>query len=305
MSPGQDLATLTFACVSDPPRCDAVQHVAPLNVSRFVDSDGQSLALLYRSDACDLLRFTHVADFYLSRDSIICHLLDPRYDYLVEIRLLGPVLSFWLECQGVVTLHASAVALDEGCVAFGSGNRSGKTALAASFVEAGYPLLTDDVLAIDRADSAFLGRPSYPSMRMWPDQACHFLADCGGLEKVHPDYSKLRVPVGVHGFGTFSTESQPIACFYLPEKCEEQETCTEIRIESIPPREAVVELLRNSFSARLVEAAGLQGARLHLLARMAAEVPVRRIVYPHGFRTLPAVREAILADLEQLSRNRC
>jgi len=60
----------------------------------------------------------------------------------------------------------------------------------------------------------------------------------------------------------------------------------------------VIELVRHSFSPLLVEAAGLQPGRFDLFARLARQVPVRRLSYPTGFDRLPGVAEALLRDLE-------
>ena len=62
----------------------------------------------------------------------------------------------------------------------------------------------------------------------------------------------------------------------------------------------MIELVRHSFSARMVEAAGLAPHRLELFTTMARQVPMRRLTYPSGFEHLARVRQAILDDLEAL-----
>ena len=104
----------------------------------------------------------------------------------MEIRLLGPVFSFWLELQGIPVLHASAVLVEGQAVAFLSSNYGGKTSLAATLMQAGHPLLTDDFLPVERGDGLYLGRPGYPTMRMWPEEAEHFLGSYEDLGLVHP-----------------------------------------------------------------------------------------------------------------------
>jgi hypothetical protein len=219
---------------------------------------------------------------------------------MVEIHLLATVLSFWLERRGIPALHAAA-AVVEGCAtAFLSTNSGGKSVLAATLMQVGYPLLTDDILAVEHSRGVFVGRPGYPQMRLWPDEAQHFLGHYEDLERVHPALSKRRVPVGANGFGTFCDASQPLACLYLPERRDPVEAGTEIRITPVSPRDAVIELVRHSFTPRVVEAIGLQPQRLDCFAQMVQQVPMRRLVYPSGFEHLPRVREAILEDLESL-----
>ena len=75
----------------------------------------------------------------------------------------------------------------------------------------------------------------------------------------------------------------------------------EIGITPVSPRDAVIELVRHSFTPRVVEAIGLQAQRLDFFAQMVQQVPMRRLVYPSGFAHLPRVRDAILEDLQTLS----
>ena len=89
LAPGIGSPDLTFSCISSAPRSVDWDHVAPVHTSPIRTDDGESVAQLYRLGACDVLRFSPIADFYLSPNCIVCHLWDPAYDYLVEISLLG------------------------------------------------------------------------------------------------------------------------------------------------------------------------------------------------------------------------
>ena len=50
--------------------------------------------------------------------------------------------------RGLLPLHASAVAVGDGCVAFCGARGAGKSTLAAALAQAGYPLLSDDLLIV-------------------------------------------------------------------------------------------------------------------------------------------------------------
>ncbi len=255
---------------------------------------------LFRLGALDVLRFTDVADYYVGDDRIDCHLRDPLRRYLVEIELLGPVLSFWLERRGLPTLHASAVDVGGLAVAFLSSKHGGKTSLAATLLRQGYSLLTDDVLPLEERGGTFLGRPGYPQMRMWPDQAARYLERWQELELIHPGYSKRRVPVGPGGLGRFCDASRPLACIYLPQR--RSGASGGVEIVPLKPRDAAIELVRHSFSPYLVDAMGWQAERLDFFARLVQRVPVRRVLYSSGFEHLPAVRDGILEDKRQGAR---
>jgi len=290
---------LTFSVCLEAPVPAVWEKEPPVYKSPWRTEEGESALFLYRAPGVEVLRFPGLLDFYLWPDRITCHLVDPRSQFLVELRLLGPVLAYWVERRGCVSLHASAVALDDGgnkTAAFLSTHGGGKTGLAAALMQAGGALLTDDLLPVEERGGAFLAHPGYPQMRMWPDEAAWFLGGCDDLPLVHPELAKRRVPVGPDGFGSFHARPLPLACLYLPER--RPEARGPVEIHPVAPRDAVIELVRHSFSPFLVEAAGLQPGRFDLFARLARQVPVRRLSYPTGFDRLPGVAEALLRDLE-------
>lgn len=301
LAPATSPADLTFTCVLEVPLANGWwQGVSPC-LGTYRTEDDESVAYFYRLADCDVVRFTRVADYYLWHRRIVCYLSNTDYRYLVEIHLLGPVLSLWLERQGIPMLHAAAVAMQGHAVGFLSTNSGGKSTLAAAMLQAGYPLLTDDILPVEHSSGAFIARPGYPQMRLWPEEAQHFLGHYVDLELVHPAYAKRRVPVGQGGFGTFCDQSQPLACIYLPERRDVQKHGTQIEILPLSRRDALIELVRHSFVASLVEQLGLQAQRLDLFARLVQQVPMRRLLYPSGFEYLPLVREAVLTDLAAMS----
>ena len=247
--------------------------------------DGESISRLYRLDAWEVLCFPRVADFYLQSGRIVGHPTGSASPELLEIRFLGSVLSYELERRGIPCLHASALAVGGRAVAFLSRHGGGKTGLAAALMRAGHPLLSDDVLPVEEIAGTFHARPGYPQMRMWPDEASHFLERWEELATVLPGITKRRVPVGARGFGAFHDTSLPLQALYIAERRAEGP----VEIHDVSPRDALIELVRHSFSPYLVEAAGLQPSRFDLFARLVRAVPVRRLVYPSGFDRLPEV----------------
>lgn len=259
-------------------------------------AEGDSPLYFYQSRRFDLIRLTEIADFCCFPRRIFCRAVEGVPNELLEIHFLGTVLAFWLERHGIRALHASAVSFHGDAVAFLSSNHGGKSGLAASLMSLGYPLLTDDILPVENAPGTFLGRPGYPTMRMWPDEVEFFLGGYEHLPLVHPDFSKRRIFVGPDAFGTFCEEPQPLALIYLPERRPAGDPDGSVKIIPVSPRDGVIELIRHSFSAHLAEAAGLAAQRLDFFARMAGQVPMRRLVYPSGFEHLERVRDAVLKD---------
>ncbi len=272
-----------------------------LGRSPFRDAAGRSVAELYGWQDGELLRFAEGLEFGLTGDRIICHVRQPAAAPVAELRLLGPVMAYWLERRGLPVLHASAVCLDDLAVAFAAGRRGGKSSLAAVFLERGAALLGDDVLALRCDADGCVGLPSYPELRLWPPAAERLLPGRMATARVHPELDKQVVAVGEGGFGRFRASAARVARIYLLER---EERAGRIELRATTPRDAVIDLLRCSFTPFLAEAAGRRALRLERLAQLAETVPVRRLSFPSGFERLPEVRQAVLRDLEAGSWDR-
>ena len=247
----------------------------------------------YRFGDFDLVRIRDHADHYVWDDRILCHLFRPDYAYLAEIQLLGMVLGLWLERRGRPALHASGAVVDGHAVAFLANKGGGKTTTATALVAAGYPLLTDDLLAIDQRGVVPLAHPGYPQLRLWPEQADHFLGGHEDLELVHPEYTKRRVIVGEGGFGSFAAEPVPLHRIYLPQR----EARSGVSVERLRPQQGLIELIRHTFLPREVHRFGWQPQRMAALARLLESVPVCRLRYPDGLDELPQLVAAISHDV--------
>jgi hypothetical protein len=294
LSEGSGIPDVAFSCTRRPPLSDDWTRSEPAYASQRKTADGESLISLYRLKECEIVHIARTANFFLTPEKIVAHLLDPSYEFLIEIHLLGEIFSIWLELHGIPAIHASSVVVDQGAIGFLSTNKGGKSALAATMMQIGYPLLTDDILPVEYHDMKFFGRPGYPQMRMWPDQAEYFLGGYECLGIVHPWYAKRRVHVGHDGFGTFCSENQPLRVLYVPQRNDVEK---EIKIEQLSPTDAFFELVRNSFSIRIIEALGLQAGRMDFFANLVMQVPMRRIVYPSGYDYLSQVRKALIEDI--------
>lgn len=237
------------------------------------------------------LREAGVADFYIDGAAIHCHLQNPEYEYIVEIRLLGPVLSFWLEWQGIPNLHAAAAVVAGQAHLFLATNGGGKSSLVAGLVGAGATLLSDDIVPLRQGGGGTIwAEPGYPRMRFWPDAARHFVGDPERFPIVHPRYEKRWVPIGPEGWGKMADGTVPLAAIYLPARDPDAAETSRERIE---PRDAVLHLLTHSFSARRLPAR-LQADRLSFFSQVVARVPVWTLRYPDGYERLPDVVASLL-----------
>ena len=268
---------LTFSLVDDPPLAPGWDATVPTFDVTRPDHHSDMLSQVVLVDGCVVARFEDAADFFLWDDRIVCHLRRPSLAHGVDIWFFGTVLALWLELRGVPTLHAASVVAGGRAIAFLATNKGGKSTLALTLMLHGARLLGDDQLPLERSGDAILARPGYPQMRFWPDQAERLLASTDGLERVQPGSTKLRVPIGAAGFGTFAATPAPLAAIYVPERAARGT----IDIAPVP----------------LGEALGLAPQRFGTFAAALRQAPLRRIAYPSGVDRLDDVRAAVLDDV--------
>ena len=134
-------------------------------------------------------------------------------------------------------------------------------------------------------------------MKLFPGQAKFLCEDISQLIPVSEGSPKLRVWVGKEGKGSFCQQDQPLSRIYIPSRQDPAVWGTKVEISPISPRDGVIELLRYSFSARVVDALNLRKKRLDFFSQVVNKVPLRRLTYPSGIEFLPAVEDAIQKDL--------
>ncbi len=276
------------------------KDISPSYISPYKTEDGRSILNVYCKSEHDVMCFTDIADFYLWDDRIECYQLHNVNRNQVEMWFVGVVLSLWLEKKGVPVIHASSVVVNDCAIAFMNDSTGGKSSLAASLVNSGYQLLTDDALAIKRAGKMFIGQPGYPQMRLWPEIAELFMDNIEELELVDSDFSKRIVPVSTYGFGEFCDVPKSINCIYIPSRQDPKGVGTDVKIIQVSPLDATIELVRNSFLIRMLSSIGLQPKRLNFLVDIAKTIPMRRIIYPSNLELLPLICEKILDDIRDI-----
>jgi hypothetical protein len=293
--PAKGPPDLTFTLVSNPPESGPWRDSTPIFESRYLTEDGEPQMLLYRHGDLHVFRQVGLADYYMWSDRIVCHQHDQAATDVVELSFLSLLTSFWLESRGAVVLHASAVSVHGRAAVFLATNMGGKTSLSASLMQMGHQLMTDDLLAVSLADEEAVAHPGFPQMRMWPDLADYFLGGHAHLPLVVPETDKRRVAVGEEAFGAFCRDDRPLSRLYLPERVDDSQG--PIRVEPIPPQQALIELVRESFLSTVLEKADLHRKRFTRLASLVNDIPVARLVYPSGLDRLPELRGAILVDM--------
>jgi hypothetical protein len=216
--------------------------------------------------------------------------LDPRPGVpadLLRLYLLGPVLGLLLHQRGLLVLHASAVALDGGVVAFLGHSGHGKSTTAATLHARGHAVVADDVVAVDLgASGGPSALPGFPQLNLWPDAVTALGETPENLPRVHAGEEKRARVVDIA-----ATTPQPLRRLYVLANADSP------TLEPLLGHAAVFELLQHSYVAPVLEQLGSSGF-LARCARLAAAVPVRRLGRPRSLERLGELAALIEDDAQ-------
>jgi hypothetical protein len=248
-------------------------------------------------DGSTYLRWERLFEFAISADgrSVRCCRLGRATNHSLTTYLLGQVLSFSLLSFGYEPLHATAVVVNGEAVAFLGDCGYGKSTLGASFVARGFPMLTDDVLALEPVDGRWLAHAGPPRVKLFP-AVSHTLLSRSGGRPMNPDTSKLIITLAA---GESVDRTVPLKTLYvLSDPSRNASTRSRVRITRITGHSAFVEATRASFNLIQVDRARLKN-QFALTSQLVSEVPLKRLTYPRRLSQIGAVCDAVLADLNQ------
>ena len=207
---------------------------------------------------------------------------------IIRLPLLGMVLSAVLQQRGILGLHASAIALNGGAVAFLGHKGQGKSTIAATFYARGQALVGDDLVAVDVNNLGHpMVLPGFPQLKLMPESVTAALGDDPTqLRQLVSGYEK-RARIATAGF---SLSRLPLKRMYI---LEEGET---LEIEPLKPPDALLYVLGQSYPARIFRQ-GLPGkeaaGNFTQCAGVAKQVPVFRLKRPRSLTLLPATAQLL------------
>ena len=210
----------------------------------------------------------------------------------VAVYIRGPLMGFLLRLRGVISLHASAVSLAGRTVALCGPSESGKSTTAAALALAGSPVLCDDITALKETDFGFEVQPGYPKICLWPDTVQQLCGAPNALPPLTEKWEKRYLPLDKRR-ATFEPYAQPLGAIYIlaPRISE----ITAPRIEDMTPREAFLELVKNTYMNWVLDRA-LRAAEFDSAAKIVDSVRIRRVVAHSDPKRIGALCELIVKD---------
>jgi hypothetical protein len=205
---------------------------------------------------------------------------------------LGPVMGFLLRRRHITSLHASAVEIAGNAVCLCGDAGRGKSTTAAALALRGRPVLAEDIVALREANGKFWGAPGYPRVCLWPESARMLLGSEETLPFLTPVWEKRYLDLDGK-LAQFSHQDIPVGVAYL--FAERSNAPAAPHVEAINPREALLELVQNTYMNWLIER-DQRAVEFDVLSRLVKSVPVRRIVPHSDPAKLTALCEVIERD---------
>jgi hypothetical protein len=217
-------------------------------------------------------------------------------DYVRAI-VSGELMATLLRQRGMLALHGSCVARDDYAVGFIGHSGWGKSTLAMHFVQCGYRLLCDDVLAVEFEGKEPSAVPGYPQVKLRGDSGERFVRgdEFEGLPTAHSETDKRLYVCG----DQFQDVAVPLRKLYILEG----HTRAQNEIVSLSRRQAFVELLRHTRASNLLKSDDMARAHLEQLSALLEVVPVSLLHRRRSLDLLPELYALIERDVERSSRS--
>ena len=211
-----------------------------------------------------------------------------------SVYLLGQVLSFSLLAFGREPLHGTAVEIDGRAVTFLGDCGYGKSTLGAAMLARGYPVLTDDVVALQSTKDDWRVHPGMPRIKLFPSIARQLLGSDIRGAAMNPETSKLVLQLKSAQSVRRAIRLERI--YVLSDPGQETTRREKPVIDQLSDREAFLEIIRAAFNLTVLERDRFAN-QFEFATRLVAGVPVKRLSYPRRLSVLPDVCDAVLADL--------
>ncbi|MBM3702991.1 MAG: hypothetical protein FJW63_08405 [Actinobacteria bacterium] len=187
--------------------------------------------------------------------------------------LLGPVMALLLHQRGFLVLHGSSVKVNDGAVAFLGYRGIGKSTTAINLYKKGYPLVTDDILAINFDDDELpTVYPGYPHVRLSEDSYAHVKDNTDILTPIRTIVGKVFCDAS---WG-FTPESIRLKRIYILEESNQT------RISVYRSQENLIDLIRHSIANRIFQHTTQKENLVHC-AQLINSASVRRLEISHSF----------------------
>lgn len=249
----------------------------------FSQSDPSLARVLYKPLSLSeiIVHYNGVGTAQVRAGSTITLHLHPNADSLaVRLFVLQQVLGVVLLQRGYFVLHASAAAINGRAVVFAGPSGQGKSTMLAALNRVGFPIITDDVLAIDTADPHRpLALPGLVQLKLNDETRAKVARGILTEQPIGDRSSKKLCDLR----GVRVTEPIPLSAIFL------LETGPTLKTIAVPKARAAIELVRHTYGSRLLQATDLSARHFEQSVALARQIPVAILSRPRELSLLPEI----------------
>lgn len=222
------------------------------------------------------LRYGYAGQVELVVDDaiVVRHLADTPVDVL-RLLVLGTGMALFLHRRGWPVLHGTTVRWKDHDLMVCGPSGTGKSTFTAALLQRGAVLVADDVGVLEQGAI----RPGLARIKLWADAARWFGHDPAQLDRVHPDFDKVSVPVD------HTLERRPLRTLVVLERGE-------AGVRRLTGQEALLAVLANHRVPEVLTAE--ESARwMQQVVGLLKDVEVLRVGLPGPLPALEAAVEEV------------
>lgn len=212
----------------------------------------------------------------------------------IRVFLLASVFGALAHQRHFLPIHASAILHKGEAVLFAGDSGAGKSTLAASFLNRGYEVISDDISNISRCEET--GRmsvyPGYAQLKLWANSLKF-------LDEKPEDHQCLRPHIEKFGkrIPYFNSHKPiPVKAIYMINIRAGQE----VLIEEINGRKRFNEIAYHTFRQKLIEGLGVRQTHFTNVQQLSKEVTVKNVKRNEKLKKLPELLKLLEEDILNL-----
>jgi hypothetical protein len=240
-----------------------------------------------------LLNLKRIGRFLVRAGSeIVIEPVEPMAEDNIRTFLLSSCLSILLHQRKMFALHVSGIHTERGAVLFAGRSGAGKSTLVSTFLQHGYKMLSDDMLAITFDENNRLRvLPGFPQVKLWADSAEALGRSTEGLRRVLRQYDKFIAST----LDDFDPQPADLHAIYLLSR----HNSPEFMLESLGQTNRFNGLLDNTWQKLTLAGLGLREWHFTTAARIASQVYMARVTRPQEPFRLSEMTDLIEADFQR------
>jgi hypothetical protein len=270
--------------------------------SDYKDTSGEASLKIWSVDGGRFLRLAYYdgTQFWLNREVTKIWATWPASLTIEDTAtyLLGPVLGLVLRLRGVTCLHASAVSFGKFVVAFVGSEGAGKSTTAAGLSQQGFPVVSDDVVALTEMHGSFYVHPAYPYLCLWPESVEMIYGSADALPRFSRNYEKRCLSLKSRAL-KFEARALPLKAIYI---LGERRSHLAPKIEAISAQRSILALVANTFATNVLETE-MRAKEFSTLGRLLPKVRIREVLPHQDLMRLPELCRLIREDVEGMDTN--